>query len=203
LLFAGSGQTPGRQAWKPAGPLLFVGCGQTPGSDVVPPGETIERRGLTLARAYLQQLGHVHVGTIAPRRDEDAGQRTASQDPDIAAEQVDRLDDGDAVRAGVRRLIESGITAIVTLSDIAAAAALRECRAMGVAVPEQFSVIGWGDTALARCVDPQLTSVRIPAGASGQAAAEYLVASLAGRPFTWPDLPLKLVIRESTGPIAG
>jgi DNA-binding LacI/PurR family transcriptional regulator len=203
LLFAGSAQTPGRETWKPGGMLPFVGCGQTPGPDAVPPGETIERRGLALARAYLQQLGHVHVGNLAPRRDEDADPRTGSQDAAIAAEQVDRLDAADAVRAGVRRLIESGMTAIVTLSDIAAAAALRECRATGIAVPEQLSVIGWGDTALARCIDPQLTSVRIPASASGQATAEYLVATLSGRPFTWPDLPLKLVIRESTGPIAG
>ena len=204
LLFAGSGQTPGREAWKPSGLLPFIGCGQTPGSDTVPPGETIERRGLALARAYLQQLGHVRVGTLRLQRTEDADHQTFLQDPAIApAEQVDRLDDADVVRAGVRRLIKSGVTAIVTSSDIAAAAALRECRASGIAVPNQLSVIGWGDTALARGVDPQLTSVRIPASASGEAAAEYLAAALAGRPFAWPDLPLKLVIRESTGPIAG
>jgi len=202
LLFAGSGQTPGRETWKPGGVLPFIACGRMPGSDM-PSSETIEQRGLALARAYLQQLGHVHVGIVAPRRVDDADERTVSQDATIAAEQVDRLDDADAVRAGVRRLIAGGVTAVVTLSDVAAAAVLRECRAVGIAVPEQLSVIGWGDTALARCLDPQLTSVRLPAGASGQAAAEYLVAALSGRPFTWPDLPLKLVIRESTGPIAG
>jgi DNA-binding LacI/PurR family transcriptional regulator len=202
LLFAGSGRTPGRETGKPGGLLPLIGCGHPPGSGM-PPSEAIEQRGLALARADLQQLGHVHVGTLAPRRIDDPHQRTVSQDATIPAEQVDRLDDTDAVRAGVRRLIESGVTAIVTLSDVAAAAALRECSAMGIAVPEQLSVIGWGDTALARCVDPQLTSVRLPASASGQAAAEYLVATLSGRPFTWADLPLKLVIRESTGPIAG
>src|SRR6185295_10472651 len=194
LLFAGSGQTPGRETWKPGGLLPFIGCGQTPGSGM-PPSETIEQRSLALARAYLQQLRHVHVGIVAPRRVDDADERTVSQDATIAAEQVDRIDDADAVRAGVRRLIAGGVTAVVTLSDVAAAAVLRECRAVGIAVPEQLSVIGWGDTALARCVDPQLTSVRIPANASGEAAAEHLVAALAGRPFTWPDLPLKLVIR--------
>ena len=113
--------------------------------------------------------------------------------------QVDSLDDTDAVRAAVRRLIENAATAIVASSDVAAAAALRECRALGLAVPRQISVIGCGDSALARCLDPQLTSVRLPASASGQAAADWLVAALAGREFTWPDLPLKLVIRESAG----
>jgi LacI family transcriptional regulator len=113
--------------------------------------------------------------------------------------QVESLDDTDTVRAAVRRLTENAATAIVASSDTAAAAALRECRALGLAVPQQVSVIGCGDSALARCLDPPLTSVRLPARASGQAAAVWLVAALAGREFTWPDLPLKLVIRESTG----
>jgi LacI family transcriptional regulator len=201
LLFAGSGASTGRDAWKAGGALPHVRCGQRPDSESAPPGETLERRGLALARAYLQQLGHTQAGILGLRWDEGADQQTSSQEAaTITAEQVDRLDDADAVRAAVRRLIENAVTAIVTLSDIAAAAALRECRTLGVAVPGQISVIGWGDTALARCVDPPLTSVRVPASASGQAAAEYLVATLAGHTFAWPDLPLKLVIRESTGP---
>ncbi|MEO8565861.1 MAG: LacI family DNA-binding transcriptional regulator [Betaproteobacteria bacterium] len=201
LLFVGTGAIPGREDWKPGGALPHIGCGQTPGSDVEPPGETIERRGLALVCAYLQQLGHVNIGVLRLRRDEGPDQRASSQeDVTITAEQVDRLDDAGAVRAAVRRLIENAVTAIVALSDVAAAAALRECRALGIAVPGQISVTGWGDTALARCVDPLLTSVRVPASASGRAAAEYLVAALAGDTFTWPHLPLKLVIRESTGP---
>lgn len=201
LLFVGSGATPGQETWKPGGELPYVGCGQAPGSDVAPRGATIERRGLALARAYLQQLGHEHIGIVRLRQDEGADQRASSQEESgIMAEQVDRFDDAVAVRAAVRRLIENAVTAIVTLSDVAAAAALRECRARGIGVPGQISVLGWGDTALARCIDPQLTSVRVPASACGHAAAEYLVAALARRMFTWPDLPLKLVIRESTGP---
>jgi LacI family transcriptional regulator len=113
--------------------------------------------------------------------------------------QVDSLSEPDAVRAAVRRLIENGATAIVACSDLAAAAALRECRALGLGVPGQISVIGWGDSPIAHCLDPQLTSVRLPASASGQAAGDCLVAALAGHEFTWPDLPLKLVIRQSTG----
>lgn len=200
LLFVGSGPTPGREAWQPGSTLPYIGCGQAPGSDVLPPGEPLERRGLALARAYLEQLGHAHIGILGLRRDKGVDQRTpAQQDGRLMAEEIDRLDDADGVRAAVRRVIENAVTAIVALSDIAAAAALRECRALGIAVPGQISVVGWGDTSLARCTDPQLTSVRVPASASGEAAAEYLVAALTGRTFNWPDLPLKLVIRESTG----
>ena len=200
LLFIGSAATPDREGWRSGRALPYIGCGQTPGSDVAGPGETIERRGLALGSAYLQQLGHRRIGVIGPRRGEGADQHTSLLEAvTMIEEQVDRLQDIDAVRAAVRRLVQNAATAIVTLSDVAAAAALRECRALGLAVPRQISVIGYGDSALSRCLDPQLTSVRIPASASGQAAAEYLVAALAGRGFTWPDLPLKLVIRESTG----
>lgn len=201
LLFVGGRATPGPEASKPVGALPQVRCGQIPGSDVASPGETIERRGLALARAYLQQLGHTRIGILELRRDEGAHTRTPPQeDSTIIAERVDRFDDVDAVRSAIRRLIENAVTAIVALSDMAAAAALRECRTLGIAVPDRMSVTGWGDTPLARCLDPQLTSVRVPGSASGRTAAEYLVAALAGRTFTWPDLPLKLAIRESTGP---
>jgi LacI family transcriptional regulator len=200
LLFVGHGATPGPEAWKPGGTLPHIGCGQTPGSDAALPSETIERRGLALARVYLQQLGHAHIGILGLCRDEGAEQRTSSPEgTTTVAEQVDRLDDADAVRAAVRRMIKNRVTAIVALSDAAAAAALRECRTLGIGVPDQISVIGWGDTGLARCIDPQLTSIRVPASASGRAAAEYLVAALAGRTYPWPDLPLKLVIRETAG----
>ena len=200
LLFVGSGATPGPGNWKPGGALPFAGCGQTPGSDVARPSETVEERGLALARAYLEQLGHTGIGILGRRRDQGSGQPASSREEVSArTERVERLDDVDAVRGAVRRLIEDELTAIVALSDVAAAAAVRECRALGLAVPGQISVIGWGDTALARCVDPALTSVRVPASASGRAAADWLIAALAGRTFAWPELLPKLVIRESTG----
>ena len=58
------------------------------------------------------------------------------------------------MRAAARLLIQNAATAIVAASDLAAAAALRECRALKLAVPQQVSVVGWGDSELARCLDP-------------------------------------------------
>jgi LacI family transcriptional regulator len=200
LLFIGAGATPDREGWKAGLSLPYVGCGQKPGSDIAAAGETIERRGLALACAYLQQLGHRHIGVISRRQGEGTEQGAPAEENGTMIEhQVDSLSEPDAVRAAVRRLIENGATAIVACSDLAAAAALRECRALGLGVPGQISVIGWGDSPIAHCLDPQLTSVRLPASASGQAAGDCLVAALAGHEFTWPDLPLKLVIRQSTG----
>ncbi len=200
LLFIGAGATPDREGWKSGRSLPYVGCGQKPGSDIATTGETIERRGLALACAYLQQLGHRHIGIIGRRQGEGADRRAPlGENATMIEHQVDSLDDTEAVRAAVRRLIENAATAIVASSDVAAAAALRECRALDLDVPRQISVIGCGDSAIARCLDPPLTSIRFAASATGQAAGDFLVAALAGREFMWPDLPLKLVIRESAG----
>ena len=202
LLFVGTGAIPGRESWNADGSLPYAGCGQTPDLEGAQPGETVERRGLALARAYLQQLGHTGIGILGLRRNAGDAQRPSSEGDSPIGEPVDHFEDVESVRAAVRRLIEKTVTGIIALSDIAAAVAVRECYAAEIPVPDRISVVGWGDTALARCVHPPLTSVRVPAAASGQAAAECLVATLAGRTFTWPALPLKLVIRESTGPAA-
>ena len=182
--------------------LPYVICGQRPGSGAVEPGHSLEYRGLTLACAYLQQLGHARIGVIRRRSAEGAGQLAPTlEDVGTIEQRVETLYDTDAVRSAARLLIRGDVTAIVAACDLAAAAALRECRALELVVPEQVSVVGWGDSELARCLDPALTSVRLPARAAAQAAAEYLIAAMAGDVFAWPELPLKLVIRDSTGPV--
>jgi LacI family transcriptional regulator len=201
LVFIGPGATPDPEGWMSGRALPYIGCGQKPGSDSAAAGETIERRGQALACAYLRQLGHRCIGVIGRRAGEGDDQPAPLGDDTAMIEYpVDSLDDTEAVRAAVRHLIENAATAIVAASDVAAAAALRECRALSLEVPRQISVVGCGDTAMARCLDPQLTSIRLPASAVGQAAGDWLAAALAGREFMWPDLPLKLVIRESAGP---
>ena len=99
----------GPEVWKAGRALPYVGCGQTPGSDVAAPGETIERRGLALACAYLQQLGHRHIGIIGRRRER--GRRSAcavaGRRHDDRAARSTRSMTRDAVRAAVRRLIEN------------------------------------------------------------------------------------------------
>src|SRR5437899_1224570 len=54
-------------------------------------------------------------------------------------------------------------SAILCGSDALAAATLRQCELKGVAVPHDLSVVGFGDTELARVVRPSLSSLRIPA----------------------------------------
>lgn len=179
-----------------------LACGQIPRADLgeLDGGYSLQSRGLQLAFSYLHQLGHSQIGAIGRRgRAGDGGLASGRNDSIVITRAVDSLHEAGAVRAAVRALIDAGATAIVAGSDGAALAALRECRALARAVPDRISVIGWGDTDLARNVEPQLTSVRVPSRASGEAAARCLVAAIAGRDFPWPEMAPKLVIRESTG----
>ncbi|MEP7329478.1 MAG: substrate-binding domain-containing protein, partial [Betaproteobacteria bacterium] len=91
-------------------------------------------------------------------------------------------------------------SALVCGNDILALGAMRECQARGVVVPEQMSIIGFDDLALARQVTPALTTVRIPIAAMGKAAADFLLTALAGGHPMAVELPFKLVIRASTAP---
>src|SRR5262249_26003816 len=91
-------------------------------------------------------------------------------------------------------------TALACGSDLVAAAALRECEAHGIAVPRRLSVIGFGDTELARHTRPILSTLRIPAAEAGVAGADFLLAALRGEALATPRLGTKVVARESTGP---
>jgi DNA-binding LacI/PurR family transcriptional regulator len=202
LLFVGNAPGLAAAARRGSRAIPWADCGPKPGSsEATLAGDSIERRGVELALDYLAQLGHWQVGVVRqPYGVSGEWRIRARPGMTIVERQLEHFHDIGAIRSAVRILIEEGTTAVVLLADIAAAAALCECRALDLAVPGQISVIGWGDSALARCLAPQLTSVRVPAWSSGRAAAERLIAAMAGRDFEGPELALKLVIRASTGP---
>jgi LacI family transcriptional regulator len=89
-------------------------------------------------------------------------------------------------------------TAIACASDIHALAVLRECRARGIEVPGDVSVVGFGDTELARHTWPSLTTVRIAVADLAAGAVATLVAMLAAETVEMPGPAVKLVVREST-----
>lgn len=187
LLWIGN-EAPDAAAWHPGRAILCARCGLGTAAAI--------GRGWELAHAYLRQLGHREIGTIGPRRKE----RLAASVPPTAEVSVESGHDVDGVRAGVRQLVQQRITAIVGGSELIAAAVLLECRVMGLDVPGDISVIALGDSVLARCTDPPLTAVRIPAHAEGYAAAEWLVAAMAGRDASRAEVPWKLVLRASSAP---
>ncbi|MFD0721979.1 LacI family DNA-binding transcriptional regulator [Streptomyces globosus] len=91
-------------------------------------------------------------------------------------------------------------TAVVCDDDLLAAGACKAARRLGLRVPEDLSVTGFDDLALATAVEPELTTVRLPAEQVGEQGMSALLAVLDGSGWTAPDIPVQLVVRGSTAP---
>jgi DNA-binding LacI/PurR family transcriptional regulator len=98
-----------------------------------------------------------------------------------------------------RRLLDGGRPdAIFVASDLMARGALTALRSAGVRVPEDIALVGFDDSSVAVTTDPQLTTMRQPMYAQGEAMARVLLSRLAGEePPTTTILPTELVIRAS------
>ncbi|ALC30796.1 LacI family DNA-binding transcriptional regulator [Streptomyces sp. CFMR 7] len=93
-------------------------------------------------------------------------------------------------------------TAIVCDDDILAAGACKAARRLGLRVPDDLSVTGFDDLALATAVEPELTTVQLPAEQVGERGMAALLAVLEGRGAEPGSLPVRLVVRGSTAPPA-
>ncbi|WP_328889901.1 LacI family DNA-binding transcriptional regulator [Streptomyces sp. NBC_00316] len=91
-------------------------------------------------------------------------------------------------------------TAIICDDDILAAGACKAARRLGLRVPDDVSVTGFDDLALATAVEPELTTVRLPAEQVGERGMNALLAVLDGRPAEPGSLPVHLVVRGSSAP---
>ncbi|MET9510563.1 LacI family DNA-binding transcriptional regulator [Streptomyces flavidovirens] len=89
-------------------------------------------------------------------------------------------------------------TALVCDDDIVAAGACKAVRRLGLRVPEDVSVTGFDDLALATAVEPELTTVRLPAEQVGERGMAALLAVLEGRRPEGGEIPVELMVRGST-----
>ncbi|MFI6208575.1 LacI family DNA-binding transcriptional regulator [Streptomyces sp. NPDC051041] len=91
-------------------------------------------------------------------------------------------------------------TAVVCDDDKLAAGAYKAARRLGLRVPDDLSVTGLDDLALATAIDPELTTVRLDAELFGERGMRALLAVLEGRTPEAGDIPVHLVVRSSTAP---
>ncbi len=97
--------------------------------------------------------------------------------------------------------VEQGPTAIFCDDDLLAAGLYKAARDLRLTIPDDISVVGFDDIALARVLEPELTTVAVPAERLGAEGVRQLLALLNGTPSrARPPLPLKLVVRGSTAP---
>ncbi len=67
----------------------------------------------------------------------------------------------------------------------------------GIRVPDDISLIGFDDQRTSAYTTPPLTTIRQPAIEIGETAAQAILHILKDKPFTMPEFPAELVIRES------
>lgn len=165
--------------------------------------------GMRAIAEHLAGLGHRRIGHVAAALD----QWTFHARADALAEVVAGLAGGVLSRAGCAIDVASARdsatrlltgpeppTALVCDDDLIAAGAYKAARALGLDVPSDVSVTGFDDVLLATALEPELTTVRLPAeelGAQGMAA---LLDLLDGRRPGPRVLPGELVVRGSTAP---
>jgi DNA-binding LacI/PurR family transcriptional regulator len=96
-------------------------------------------------------------------------------------------------------------TAIMATNDMMAFGVLHECRAAGLRVPEDVSLVGFDDVAFASISQPALTTVCLPRTELGRLAVEALLATIEHPQRKGVELrvPTFLVERGSTAPVAG
>lgn len=107
----------------------------------------------------------------------------------------------DACRDLARTALAHGPTALIGTTDIAAIGAIHAAIGMGLAVPQDVSVIGFDDLPAARYVLPALTTVAQPMRGLGEVAVAQLCALMAGEALPVIDpatLSLRMVQRDTT-----
>jgi len=105
-------------------------------------------------------------------------------------------------RAALREIFDRGVepTGIICGSDMLALGAMQECRARGLKIPRDLSIIGFDDLDFAAHLDPPLSTVEVPSWDLGRTAGDYIVALCTGaKPPSVTNLPTKLLIRNTTG----
>ncbi|MFJ6741905.1 LacI family DNA-binding transcriptional regulator [Streptomyces sp. NPDC091279] len=91
-------------------------------------------------------------------------------------------------------------TALVCDDDKLAAGAYKAARRLGLHIPDDLSITGIDDLALATALDPELTTVHLDAELFGEHGMTALLAVLEGRTPTPGDIPVRLIVRGSTAP---
>jgi LacI family transcriptional regulator len=180
------------------------------GSDILPSLQLDVTAGMHAAVHHLLHLGHTKIAHLAAAVDAEtfhirhqaylAALHHAGC-PAISAYQVRApFTIPEAYQAARHVLAYSDPpSAIICDSDMLAAGVYKAAKALQRTIPQDISVVSFDDSVIARILDPELTTVAIPAHAVGEQAFLLLLEVLeGGRMPARHSVPLKLVIREST-----
>lgn len=188
-------------------PWVVVGYA---GASATPAVHADDYGGALKAARHLLELGHRRIGVISSIlrpyaiEERERGLRDALAaagmhlDARLVAQGDFSTESGE--RAGAALLDRPAPpTAIFALNDRMALGVIRAAAARGLRVPDDLSVVGFDDIALATLLTPALTTVSQPGFALGGAAAQIFFQLLDGEALDRSAaLPTDLIVRGST-----
>ncbi|TCO81534.1 LacI family transcriptional regulator [Plasticicumulans lactativorans] len=168
------------------------------------------KAGYALTR-HLLERGHRRIAYVAAQLDERVrlrgeGYRCAvrevgGDDPRLEV----AVPDPSSVHLGgelLGRLLQQApdCDAVFCCNDDLAWGAIFECQRRGIDVPGRLAIAGFNDLEMSACINPALTTIATPRHQIGVAAADLLLAAIAGEPPAdgQRDLGFSLVVRQST-----
>jgi LacI family transcriptional regulator len=175
--------------------------------------------GAVMAVEHLIELGHRRIGFLAGRPDLESARRreagyraalvAAGIDVDEALVQGGAYTEEAAVEPAHRLLsMDDRPTAVFAANDLSASQVIRTANELGLAVPDDLSVVGFDNIPESALTNPPLTTIDQSIQAMGHRAVSTLIDLIEhperrNDPPAHTTLPTELVVRRSTaGPKA-
>lgn len=192
LVVTGRHHSPGalallRGARSAGVPVIEIWDRQARGAEFTQVGFDHAEVGRAMARhlrqAGYRRLAYVDSGVAADFRAHERGAAFAAEAPGTRVLVAPPGDAFDAGRAALATLIDGTgrrprVDAIAFSNDRLACGAWLEAQRLGLAVPGDLALMGFGDFAISRQLGEGITSVRLPRYAIGAAASQAVLAQL-------------------------
>jgi DNA-binding LacI/PurR family transcriptional regulator len=168
-----------------------------------------DARGGQLATEHLLELGHREILFLAgPNGSSSSAGRFSGYQRALAAAGVPYSDErvflaDKGIESGHKAMSQAltektAFTAVVAYNDSVAIGAADALRHQGFRVPEDVSIVGFGDGLLATYYRVPLTTVRVPQTEMGETALRLALELQKGKAIQPRSLPVEIIVRGST-----
>ncbi len=187
-------------------PLIIIGRNLPSLADQCLPLDDF--KGAYQATQYLIEQGHQRIAHITGiLSHQDAVERRAGYEQALADAGLEPdpelIIEGDFLEQSGVLAVEMLFTrarpfsAVFAANDQMAYGVLLGLYRRGIRVPDDVSIIGFDDQRTSAYTTPPLTTIRQPAIEIGETAAQAILHLLKDKPFSIPEFPAELIIRES------
>jgi LacI family transcriptional regulator len=168
-----------------------------------------DQRGGLLATEHLLERGHTEILFLAgPNGSSSSAGRFSGYQRALAAAGVSYSDtrvfladkdiDSGTHAMGQALTEKASFTAVVAHNDSVAIGAAAALLQQGFRIPEDVSIVGFGDGLLAENFRVPLTTIRIPQTEMGEVALRLALEIQKGQAVQPRQLPVEIIVREST-----